>query len=103
MDVEGFSIGNVEVLEPSAETLPSAGSVEGVKNALRIEPLVSMAGYIADVLSELTGSGEPFRVDLVWFPLENCHQLHGGEGADGVPVDRGGGVSFRVYSRPGLL
>ena len=89
MDVERFSIGNVEVLEPSTETLPSAGSIEGVENALRTEPLVSMAGYVADVLSELTGSGEPFGVDLVWFPLDGCHQLHGGEGTDGVPVNRG--------------
>ena len=65
MDVELLRVGDVELLEPPAQSLPSAVVVERSGDVLRVEPFQSACGNVSAVLGAIGTFFEvPFSVDL---------------------------------------
>ena len=86
VDVELFRVGDVEVLEPPAQTLASGVPVEWSRDPLVLQPLVSITSNVSDVLSVPPGSWEPFGIDLEGIPLDDLEEFHRCHWTAGVPV-----------------
>ena len=87
VDVEVLLVRNAEELQPAAKRLPAAVAVEGVRDALVLQPLVCEGGYVSDVLLSVTALGvEPFAVDPEVVSLHDLQELHSGNWTRSVPV-----------------